>query len=200
MKKELFEYSKEEASAYMNSDGIKELDYVETEDYKLFGEGLSNPVKLRAYGDRSFVLEIVVPEELQCVPCELTYKTKNLDGCPCCGTANRDVMLRNKVHEEPFRRFEGIYSELLNAALRTAQPVCALISDNFTEDQARDAYAVAYQDYLDTLDALKPFNFIFEPGIMDKIVEMKKNEVNVKVMKELMGDDASEQALLDFSK
>lgn len=200
MKKELFEYTPEEASAYMNSEGIRELDYVETEGYKLFGESLTSTVKLRVNVDKTFTLEITVPDELQCVPCELKYKTENLDACPCCNSANRDVMLRNKVMEEPFRRFEGIYSELLNAALRAAQPVCALVSDNFTIDQATKAYDKAIEEYNGVLELLKPFNWIFKEGIIDQIVEMKKEKINVQVMKELMGDDASAQALLDFSK
>ena len=200
MKKELFEYTPEEAGAFINSEGIRELDYVETDGYKLFGESITSGVRVRAYEDKTFVLEIIVPNELQCVPCELNYKTANLDSCPCCGTTNRDVMLRNKVMEEPFRRFEGIYSELLNAALRVAQPVCALVSDNFTLDQSKKAYDIATKEYKGVLDLLKPFNWIFEDGIIDRVKEMKESKTNVFVMKELMGDDSSTQSLLDFSK
>lgn len=200
MKKELFEYTPEEAGAFINSEGIRELDYVETDGYKLFGESITSGVRVRAYEDKTFVLEIIVPNELQCVPCELNYKTANLDACPCCGTTNRDVMLRNKVLEEPFRRFEGIYSELLNTALRVAQPVCALVSDNFTLDQSKKAYDIALNEYKGVLDLLKPFNWIFEEGIIDRVKEMKESKSNVFVMKELMGDDSSAQSLLDFSK
>jgi len=200
MKKELFEYTPEEASAFLDSEGIRELDYVETEDYKLFGENISNPVKLRAYADKSFVLEIRVPEELQCVPCQLKYKTENLDSCPCCNSSNRDVMLRNKVHEEPFRRFEGIYTALLNAALAVARPVCAYVADNYTEKQARDEYKEAIEYYNSIIDQLKPFNFIFQDAILNKVKKLKDDKVNVEVMKELMGDDTDEQAILDFSK
>ena len=200
MKKELFEYTPEEASAYMNSEGIREIDYVETEDYKLFGESLTSTVKLRVYTDKSYILEITVPEELQCVPCELKYKTANLDACPCCGSTNRDVMLRNKVFEEPFRRFEGIYTQLLNAALRVAQPVCSLVADNFTLEQSTNAYEIAIKDYHAVLKALGPFNWIFDDGVIGKVQELKKDSINVEVMKELMGDDSSAQALLDFTK
>ena len=37
-------------------------------------------------------------------------------------------------------------------------------------------------------------------GMTELVKEKKADTVNVKVMKELMGDDTSDQALLDFSK
>jgi len=200
MKKELYDYSPEEAQAFMNFEGIRELDYVEADGYKLFADNVSNPVKLRAYADRTFKLEVLVPEEVQCVPCELKYKTKNLDSCPCCGTSSRDIMLRNKVQEEPFRRFEHEYSSLLTAGLKVAQPVMAYVADNFGKEQAETMYSEAIKEYNQVLEAIKPFNFIFDEGILDKITAKKESEVNVKVMKELMGDDTSDQAILDFSK
>jgi len=202
MKKELFEYSPEEASAYMNSEGINELDYVQIEDdeYKIFGESVSSNVKLRIYPNSTYKLEIVVPKVLQCVPCEIDYKTENKDGCPCCGTSNRDVMLRNKVHDEPFRRFEGIYTELLNAALRVARPVCALVADNFTIEQATIAHKEAKEDYDTVLESLKSFSWIFDDNVIFDVITMKGNNTNVESMKQLMGDEITEQSLLDFSK
>jgi len=200
MKKELYDYSMEEAQAFMNFEGIRELDYVEADGYKLFADNVSNPVKLRVYGDKTYKLEVLVPEEIQCVPCELKYKTKNLEACPCCGVSNRDIMLRNKVQEEPFRRFEQEYTNLINAGLRVAQPVMAYVADNFSKEQAYEIYENARKEYDIALAAIGPFNFIFNDGILDKVTNMKESEGNVKVMKELMGDDTSEQALLDFSK
>ena len=200
MKKELYDYSTEEATEYMNYEGIRELDYVEADGYKLFSDNVSNPVKLRAYEDRTFKLEVLVPDEVQCVPCELKYKTANKDACPCCGTSTRDVMLRNKVQDEPFRRFEGEYTNLLNAALKVAQPVMAYTADNFTKDQAYELYDVARKEFDNVVASLKPFGFIFAEGILDRIVDMKDKDINVKVMKELMGDDTNDQAILDFSK
>jgi hypothetical protein len=200
MKKELYDYSAEEATEYMNYEGIRELDYVEADGYKLFSDNVSNPVKLRAYEDRTFKLEVLVPDEVQCVPCELKYKTANLDSCPCCGTSTRDVMLRNKVQDEPFRRFEGEYTNLLNAALKVAQPVMAYTADNFTKEQAYELYDVARKEFDNVVASLKPFGFIFAEGILDRIVDMKDKDINVKVMKELMGDDTNDQSILDFSK
>jgi len=200
MKKELYEYSPEEAQEYINYEGIRELDYVEADGYKLFSDNVGNPVKLRAYADGTFKLEVTVPEEVQCVPCELKYKTANKDGCPVCGTTNRDVLLRNKVQDEPFRRFEGIYSELLTSALKVAQPVMAYTADNFSKEQAYEMYETAKKEFDGVLSALKPFGFVFADGILDKVTEMKEKDINVKVMKELMGDDTNDQALMDFSK
>ena len=174
MKKELYDYSAEEATEYMNYEGIRELDYVETEGYKLFGKNIQETVKLRVYEDRTFKLEVLVPEEIQCVPCELKYKTKNLDACPCCGTTSRDVMLRNKVQDD--------------------------VADNFSLEHAEEAYNVARKEFDDTVKELEPYGFVFKEGIFKQITEAKEKEINVKVMKELMGDDASAQAILDFSK
>jgi len=202
MKKELFEYTQEEASAYLNMEGVHEIDYVKSEEegYKLFSNGLSSTVKLRVCEDGTFFLEVSVPDKLQCVPCELDFKTANRDSCPCCGTPIREIMLRNKVHEEPFRRFEGIYSELLNAALRVAQPVCAYVSDNFTYTQAVTAYKQARESYDAVINDLKPFNWVFEEDVLDKVTDIKKENTNVYAMKKLMGDEITEKSLLDFSK
>jgi len=200
MKHELFEYTPEEAKAFLDSEGSREIDYVETDGYKLFGNGLTDLVKLRHYEDNSYMLQIDVPEEMQCVPCDIKFKTEKLDECPACKTTTRDIMLRNKVHEEPFRRFEGVATRLMYAFLKVAQPLCAYTADNFSEEQALEAYNAGKLEYDMVLDEIKAFNWVFSDGIMEKIKAMKSKDINVKVMKDLMGDDSSEESLLDFSK
>jgi hypothetical protein len=88
----------------------------------------------------------------------------------------------------------------LNAALKVAQPVMAYTADNFTKEQAYELYDVARKEFDNVVASLKPFGFIFAEGILDRIVDMKDKDINVKVMKELMGDDTNDQSILDFSK
>ncbi len=200
MKVELFELSEQEAKQFIDTDGVRELDHVKDDGYKTYGQAYSEPVKLRFYEDGKFELEITVPDELQCVPCELKFKTTNMDACPCCGTSVRDIMLRNKVTEEPFRKFESVYSRLLTAALKMAQPLCAYIADNYTEEQARDFYNTAMADYNELIESLKVYKWIFEDGIIDRIKLMKEKDINVKVMKDVMSEESGEKAILDFVK
>ena len=202
MKKELFNFSEAEARAFLEADGVRVLDYVETGDkYRLFGTSIGDTVKLRVYDDKvTFELEITVPDELQCVPCEIKFKTGNKDACPCCGTSIRDVMLRNKTFEEPFRRFESVYSSLLTAGLKIAQPVMMYVADNFTEEQAKVSYDKAVEEYGISKKALEKFEFIFEDGIMDKAKALKEVSGSVVTMKTLMGDDATAKEVEDFKK
>lgn len=200
MKVELFEFSETEAKQFLDADGVRELDHVKDDGYKTYGQAYSEPVKLRFYDTGKFELEITVPEELQCVPCELKFKTANKDACPCCGTSVRDIMLRNKVTEEPFRKLESMYSRLLTTTLKIAQPLCAYIADNYTEEQARDFYSKAMVEYKDLIEGLKVYNWVFEDDIIDRIKLMKEKDINVKVMKDIMTEESGEQAILDFVK
>ena len=200
MKKELFEYTQAEAQAFMATDGVRELDYVQDDGYKLFAESLQSNVKLRLYEDGSAKIEIVVPNQMQCVPCGIHYFTDKNDKCPVCGTSTRDIMLRNKVTEEPFREFEGMYSRLFTAVLKVAQPLCAWIGDNFAEKDAIERFEAANKEYEDILEETKKFMWVFNPDVIERIREMKAEKDNVTVMRELTGGDASVEAIEEFKK
>lgn len=200
MKKELFEYTQEEAQAFMSQDEIRELDYVKDDGYKLFARNLQENVKLRLYEDGKAMIEIVVPAQLQCVPCGIQFKTDDKETCPCCNTSIRDIMLRNKVTEEPFREFEYIYGKLLTASLKVAQPLCAWAADNFTEEFAIKSYSEAVKEREEVLEELNKFSWIFEGNIIDRIRGMKKEKENIAVMRELTGGDTSDASIADFKK
>ena len=200
MKKELFEYTKEEAQEFLAQEGIRELDYVQDDGYKLYGESLQAHAKMRFYEDGSAKVEITVPNQLQCVPCGIHYNTEKTDKCPVCGATDRDIMLRNKITEEPFREFEYMYGKFLTATLRVAQPLCAWIGDNYTEDFAREAHQKALEERKEVLEEMKKYSWFFADDIIEQIKALKAENNNVYTMRKLTGGDYSDEALLEFNK
>jgi len=198
MKIELFDMTDKEARAFAESDGVRALDHVESEGYRLFGTSIGDAVKMRHYEDGTCKIEIQVPNELQCVPCGVKYLTEKTDCCPVCKTLSRDIMLRNKTFEEPFRKFEAIYSKMLTRALHVAQPLMLLVSDNFTEEQARHKFLQAKEEFDMLVADLSEFNFIFDNGIIDKIIAMKAEHGSVKTMRLLTNGDTSADAIQMF--
>ena len=198
MKIELFEITEKDAGEFLSQDGVRAID--DLGEYRLFGR-LTDNVKLRQYGEsKEYKLEIQVPVELQCVPCGIKYRTEKRESCPICGTLNRDVMLRNKTFEEPFRKFERIYTDMLNDALRVAQPIMMYVSDNFTEEEAKTAYLQAKEKFGLTFEELKYFSFIFDDKILEKVKALKVDNNNVKTMRILTNGDTSDVALNAFRR
>lgn len=198
MKIELFEMTDKEARAFMAGDKVKALEHVDAEGYRLYGFGISDTVKMRHYEDGVCKLEIVVPSDLQCVPCGIRFLTDRHDSCPCCKSSIRDVMLRNKTFEEPFRKFEAVYSKLLTQALHVAQPIMLYVADQITESEANTKYLQAKEKFDLISVESEEFNFIFDEGIIERVKGLKEDFGSVKAMRCLTRGDMTDASIQEF--
>ena len=140
-----YELTEAEFDQYVTSQNLPLInaDTKSDDKYMMYGSSLSSDVKFKNYvgknGKDAFKLQLTTPEEIQCVPCGIKFKSeKNPEQCPLCGEKIYDILDRNRRFEEEWTRYEQETTRKLEDDLREKQPALLVKYKLMTEEQAAE--------------------------------------------------------------
>lgn len=96
----------------------------------VYGDSLAANIKYTKHldddGEYSYYMDVDMPEEVQCVPCGIKFKTEKYSECPNCKEVVHEICDRNRKCQMEFMEYEGKATQLNQDLLKVKDVECRL--------------------------------------------------------------------------